>query len=89
MDDLDARFQELVSQIGKDEQRRMRESATRDARQAAPRGSRRPSRSRRWALALVLVLAVLVAAGSVLVFRPELLTPEPAEQRIQPARQAP
>ncbi|MFI6530979.1 hypothetical protein ACIBHY_00950 [Nonomuraea sp. NPDC050547] len=86
MDDLDARFQELVSQIGEDEQRRMREAAAKAARRAAPPSSRRPSsRARRWALAVVLVLAVLVAAASVLAFRPELLTPEPAVRRIQPA----
>ncbi|MFI6907375.1 hypothetical protein ACIBKY_39380 [Nonomuraea sp. NPDC050394] len=86
MDDLDARFQELVSQIGEDEQRRMREAAAKAARRAAPPSSRRPSsRARRWALAVVLVLAVLVAAASVLAFRPELLTPEPAVRRTQPA----
>ncbi|MFI6497217.1 hypothetical protein [Nonomuraea typhae] len=91
MDDLDARFQELVSQIPEDEQRQMREAAAKAARQArpAPRRARRSGgsagswgssghgggRRRRGWLAVVVAFAVLVSAGSVLAFRPDFLSP--------------
>ncbi|MER6945518.1 hypothetical protein ABT294_15960 [Nonomuraea sp. NPDC000554] len=72
MDDLDGRFKELISQFDADEQRRMTAAATK-----AARPPRQPRRSRRWPLAIGLVVAVLTAATSVMVFRPDLLTPDP------------
>ncbi|WP_327086130.1 hypothetical protein OIE66_27805 [Nonomuraea sp. NBC_01738] len=72
MDDLDARFNELVSQIDADERRRMRTAAAKGVREPrAPR--RRPHPA--W-LAAAAVVAILVAAGAVLAFRPDVLTPD-------------
>ncbi|MEU0572338.1 hypothetical protein ABZ297_44010 [Nonomuraea sp. NPDC005983] len=69
MDDLDGRFKELISQFDADERRRMTAAASKGAR--PPRPPRR-----RWPLAVGLVVAVLTAATSVVVFRPDLLTPD-------------
>ncbi|MEU6710645.1 hypothetical protein ABZ897_04115 [Nonomuraea sp. NPDC046802] len=76
-DDLDSQFNELVSQIGTEEQRRMRAAARKGARQqqaewalAGPR--RRVGRA--W-LAMAGITVVIVAAGVVVMFRPDLLTP--------------
>jgi hypothetical protein len=66
-DDLDARFNELVAQFDADEQRKMRASAT--------RGVKAPGRTRRGLLAVAGVMAVIAAAGAVVVFRPDLLGP--------------
>ncbi|MFI6597017.1 hypothetical protein ACIBHX_12220 [Nonomuraea sp. NPDC050536] len=81
-DDLDARFNELVSQIDADEQRKMRASAAKGAK--APQRARRPRRARRGLLAAAAVTAVIAAAGLVLTYRPDLLTPSP----VSPVRQA-
>ncbi|WP_336210550.1 hypothetical protein [Nonomuraea sp. LPB2021202275-12-8] len=72
-DDLDARFNELVAQISEEERRQMRAAAGRAARPAGP--ARRISRA--W-FAAAAVLAVIAAAGLVLVFRPDVLSPAPA-----------
>jgi hypothetical protein len=72
-DDLDARFHELVAQISEDERRSMRAAAGKAARSSG--SGRRISRA--W-FAAAAVLAVITAAGLVLVFRPELLTPDQA-----------
>ncbi|MEV4219785.1 hypothetical protein [Nonomuraea sp. NPDC049725] len=68
-DDLDARFNELVAQIGADERRRMRAAASKAAGEPHP--------GRRLWLAAAAVLAVIAAAGLVVAFRPDLLTSAP------------
>ncbi|MEU8249479.1 hypothetical protein [Nonomuraea sp. NPDC048916] len=76
-DDLDARFNALVSQIGDDERRRMRASATKGARPLrAPRPARGPRSRRavRGLLAVAATIAVVSAAGLVVAFRPDVLT---------------
>ncbi|MFC4007775.1 hypothetical protein ACFOY2_11095 [Nonomuraea purpurea] len=91
-DDLDAQFNELVSQIGTEEQRRMRAAARKGARQqqaewalAGPR--RRVGRG--W-LAMAGITVVIVAAGVVVTFRPDLLTPSsPAIKDAAPMAESP
>ncbi|MEV0592574.1 hypothetical protein [Nonomuraea cavernae] len=80
-DDLDARFDELVSQIGDDERRRMRAAAGKAARASrAPRAARRatpagpPRRTPRVLLAVAVMLAVILAGGLVVAFRPDVLS---------------
>ncbi|MEV4108918.1 hypothetical protein [Nonomuraea sp. NPDC049695] len=89
-DDLDARFNELVAQIDEEQQRRMRAAAVKGAkeqrrtdrlqrrsglseRQAAPR--RRIGRA--W-IAMAVITGLIAAAGVVVTFRPDLLTPSGA-----------
>ncbi|MER7499926.1 hypothetical protein AB0L05_35300 [Nonomuraea pusilla] len=88
-DDLDARFNELISQFSEEEQRRMRAAAVKGARPprnagggARPPGTGReggPQRrtGRLW-VALALMCTVLAASGIVVAFRPDLLSPMPA-----------
>ncbi|MCA2188452.1 hypothetical protein [Nonomuraea cavernae] len=80
-DDLDARFDALVSQIGDDERRRMRTAAAKAARASrSPRSARRatpagpPRRTPRVLLAVAVVFAVLLAGGLVVAFRPDVLS---------------
>lgn len=77
-DDLDARFNELVSQIDAEEQRKMRASAVKGVK--APPEARRPRRARRGLLAATAVTAVIAAAGLVVSYRPDLLAPSPVRQ---------
>ncbi|NUR93535.1 MAG: hypothetical protein HOY71_56480, partial [Nonomuraea sp.] len=74
-DDLDARFNEVVSQIGADEQRRMRTAATRGVKPAVPPQPARRPRRPRGLLAIAVVITVLAAASTVVAFRPDLVTP--------------
>jgi hypothetical protein len=73
-DDLETRFNELVSQMDRDEVRRMKAAATRGVR--SPRPAKPPAarrRGRRLLLATGLVFAVIGAGGVVVTLRPELL----------------
>lgn len=77
-DDLDARFDELVSQFSQEERNRMRAAATKAARATARKAARgRPApisrRTRIW-LAVGLVVALLAASATVVVVRPDLLS---------------
>lgn len=88
-DDLDERFNALVAQFDEGEQRRMREAASKAAkehdkraRKQAPRRRRddstRPRMSeRRWKvwLAVWLVIALVAASGTIVAVRPDLLSP--------------
>lgn len=94
-DDLDARFNELVAQIDADEQRRMRAAATRGSRPPRSDKAMRPlGRARRGLLATAAVITVIAAAGAVVAFRPDLLSPSgrpagPIPEETQPAIAAP
>lgn len=96
-DDLDARFNDLVAQFSEEELRRMRAVAARGARRSQQRSQRRPQRhsQRRsqgrggriavgW-YALAAVLAVLLAAALIVLFRPDLLAPAPQPVHDTPA----
>ncbi|TDD32561.1 hypothetical protein E1286_43480 [Nonomuraea terrae] len=85
-DDLDTRFNELVSQIDKEEQRRMRAAARRAAKTGRPGGGtdRLPGylpepepapRSRRGWLMVAAVAALIVAGAVVVTYRPDVLAP--------------
>ncbi|MFI6326479.1 hypothetical protein ACIBG8_53785 [Nonomuraea sp. NPDC050556] len=89
-DDLDERFNALVAQFDEGEQRRMREAASKaakqhdkQARKREPRRRRddytaRPRMSeRRWKvwLAVWLVIAIVAASGAIVAVRPDLLSP--------------
>ncbi|MFG1701664.1 hypothetical protein ACFLIM_00600 [Nonomuraea sp. M3C6] len=89
-DDLDERFNALVSQIDAEEQRRMRADAKRGARErrtdrsdarlsTAARPETGPPRrvGRAW-LAMATITALIAAAGVVVMFRPDLLAPSGA-----------
>lgn len=92
-DDLDARFNELISQFSEEEQRRMRAAAVKGARPprnagggARPAGTRREAgpqrRTGRLWVALALMCTVLAASGIVVAFRPDLLSPVPARPAV-------
>ncbi|MFG2072546.1 hypothetical protein [Nonomuraea maritima] len=81
-DDLDERFNELISQIDKEEQRTMRAAAKRAAGTARPERlpayvpERRPARrNTRGRLVLGAVAALIVAGGVIVTYRPEVLAP--------------
>lgn len=94
-DDLDARFNELVAQIDADEQRRMRAAATRGSRPPRSDKAMRPlGRAGRGLLATAAVITVIAAAGAVVAFRPDLLSPSvrpagPIPEETQPVIAAP
>ncbi|MEU4231445.1 hypothetical protein AB0F17_44730 [Nonomuraea sp. NPDC026600] len=94
-DDLDARFNELIAQIDADEQRRMRAAATRGSRPPRSDKAMRPlGRAGRGLLATVAVITVIAAAGAVVAFRPDLLSPSvrpagPVPEETQPVMAAP
>ncbi|MBT2229013.1 hypothetical protein [Nonomuraea sp. NEAU-A123] len=94
-DDLDARFNELVAQIDADEQRRMRAAATRGSRPPRSDKAMRPlGRARRGLLATAAVITVIAAAGAIVAFRPDLLSPSgqpagPIPEETQPVIAAP
>ncbi|HUR02387.1 MAG TPA: hypothetical protein VM347_07605, partial [Nonomuraea sp.] len=94
-DDLDARFNELIAQIDAGEQRRMRAAATRGSRPPRSDKAMRPlGRARRGLLATAAVITVVAAAGAVVAFRPDLLTPSvrpagPVPEETQPVIAAP
>lgn len=71
-DDLDARFHELVAQFSEEERRRLSAAASKGVR--APRRRRRVGRI--W-YAVAAVLAVVLAALLIVVFRPGLVSPSP------------
>ncbi|MFB9624531.1 hypothetical protein [Nonomuraea helvata] len=92
-DDLDARFNELVAQIDEEQQRRMRAAAVKGAKEQR-RTDRLQRRSRlsgpyesgtaprrrvgRAWIAMAVITGLIAAAGVVVTFRPDLLTPSGA-----------
>lgn len=86
-DELDQRFNELVSQIDAEQQRKMRTAAkkgARESRRSAGRSSdrldethlgRAPRRNGRAWLAVAGITAVIAAAGVVITLRPDMLSP--------------
>ncbi|MFC5832550.1 hypothetical protein [Nonomuraea insulae] len=86
-DDLDQRFNELVSQIDAEQQRKMRTAAkkgARESRRSAGRSGdrleethlvRAPRRNGRLWLAVAGITAVIAAGGVVITLRPDLLAP--------------
>ena len=94
-DDLDARFNELIAQIDADEQRRMRAAASKGSRPPRSDKAMRPlGRAGRGLLATAAVITVIAAAGAVVAFRPDLLSPSvrpagPVPEETQPVIAAP
>ncbi|MFI6923575.1 hypothetical protein ACIBIZ_26825 [Nonomuraea spiralis] len=102
-DDLDARFNEVVAQIGEDERRRMRSAAAKAAKEGAtrqrapggpggpgPRGSRpgrppadrAPRRLGRSSVVLIMLCALVGAAGIMITYRPDLLGANPGLEGV-------
>lgn len=85
-DDLDERFNALVAQFGEGEQRKMRDAATKAAREAERARKKQRQREEeppqnaytpRWKiwLAVWLIVAIVAASGAIVAFRPDLLAP--------------